>query len=81
MSSYILYLHLKHRYFIMKTPGIKWQIITRKYYGDAWVKNELGVMNTMIKQQEMLPISVEQARAQVQRLKDQSQSAAKKGHS
>ena len=47
---------------IRKTPGVKWQTITRKYFGDAWVRNELAVMNTIIKQQKMLPISVEQAR-------------------
>lgn len=64
----------------MKTLGVKWQTITRKYFGDAWVRNELAVMNTIIKQQKMLPISVEQARDQVQRLKDQSRSADKKGH-
>ena len=43
------------------------------------MKNEMAVLITMIKQQRMLPISVEQARAQVLRLKEQSQSAVKKG--
>ena len=62
----------------MKIPGIEWKIITRRYLGDTWVQNEMGALNTIIKQQKKLPISVEDARAQVKRLKEQSQSAVKK---
>lgn len=63
----------------MKSATTTWKRITRKYLGDGWVKNEMGAMNTLIEQQKLLPISVEEARLQVQRLKDQSRSAVKKG--
>ena len=65
----------------MKQPNLIWKNITRRYLSDTWVKNEIGAMNTLTKQQELLPVSVEQARAQVQRLKLQSLSTAKKGQS
>lgn len=64
----------------MKTLSKTWSNITRKYLGNTWVKNEKAVMNSLIKQQSEQPLSLEQARAQVQRLKDQSHSAEKKGH-
>jgi len=43
------------------------------------VKNEMGALDTLTKQQKYLPISVEQARDQVKRLKEQSRSTVKKG--
>ena len=58
-----------------------WKDITRKYFGDTWVQNEMGAMKTMTAQRKKLPISVEQARAQVKRLSEQSRSAVKKGRS
>jgi hypothetical protein len=64
----------------MKTLSNEWSNITRKYLGHSWVRNEKAVMNLLIKQQSMQPLSVEQARAQVLRLKNQSHTAVKKGH-
>lgn len=58
----------------------KWKDITRKYLGGTWVTNEMAVQQTMTKQISQLPVSVAQARAQVQRLQDQSRSRVKKGH-
>ncbi|MEJ7828623.1 MAG: hypothetical protein WKF91_10515 [Segetibacter sp.] len=64
----------------MKTLSKEWSNITRKYLGNTWVRNEKAVMNSLMKQQSMQPLSLEQARAQVQRLKDQSRTTVKKGH-
>jgi len=65
----------------MELLSSQWKNITRQYFSDTWVNNEMGAMKTMISQQEKLPISVEQARAQVKRLSEQSRSAVKKGRS
>ena len=63
----------------MNRPNQRWKNITRQYFINLWVKNETGVMNLWTKQQKMQPVSVEQARLQVRRLKDQSHSTVKKG--
>jgi hypothetical protein len=65
---------------IMKKLSKEWTNIIRKYLGDSWVKNEQAVLNSLIKQQDNPPISLQQAREQVERLSQQSQSAVKKGH-
>ncbi|TKK71859.1 hypothetical protein FC093_02250 [Ilyomonas limi] len=52
----------------------------REYLDDSWVKNEHAVLNPLMKQQEEPPVSLQEASAQVERLKQQSQSAIKKGH-
>lgn len=62
----------------MKTLSKEWSNITRRYLGNTWVRNEKAVMTSLMKQQNMPSLSLEQARAQVQRLKDQSHSAVKK---
>lgn len=63
----------------MKSPTAEWKRIIRRYFGSSWVKNEVGALKTITDQRKKLPISVEQARAQVIRLKEQSLSTAKKG--
>jgi hypothetical protein len=63
----------------MISSTTKWKSITQRYLGDTWVKNEMAVLATITIQRKMLPISVEQARAQVLRLKEQSLSTEKKG--
>ena len=66
---------------IMKKLNKKWTNIIRIYLGDSWVKNEQAVLNSLIKQQDSPPISLQQAREQIERLSQQSQSAVKRGHS
>jgi len=60
-----------------KSPTAEWKSIIHRYLGNSWVKNEIGALKTMAKQRKKLPISVEQARAQVIRLKEQSLSNRK----
>ena len=64
----------------MKKLSKEWTNIIRKYLGDSWVKNEQAVLNSLMKQQDNPPISLQQAREQVEGLSQQSQSAVKKGH-
>ncbi len=63
----------------MKTLSKEWSNITRPYLGNTWVRNEKAVLTLLMKQQNEPPLSLEQARAQVQRLKDHSASSVKKG--
>ena len=63
----------------MKTVDQQWKRTTRLYLGSLWVKNEVGVLRTLTRQQLLLPISVEAAKAQVMRLKAKSLSTVKKG--
>ena len=52
----------------------------RKYLGDSWMKNEQAVLNSLMEQQKQPPVSLQEAKAQVERLNLQSLSAVKKGH-
>jgi len=52
---------------------------SRRLFGNGWTTNEMQIMKALRQQQKTLPISVEQARRQVQRLKEQSLSTVKKG--
>ncbi len=47
----------------MELLSLQWKNITRQYFSDSWVENEIVAMKAMIAQQEKLPVSVEQARA------------------
>src|SRR4051812_18461618 len=65
---------------VMKKLNKEWTNIIRKHLGDSWVKNEQAVLNSLMKQQDNPPISLQQAKEQVEQLSQQSQSAVKKGH-
>lgn len=64
----------------MKQLNKEWTNIIRKCLGDSWVKNEQAALTSLMKQQNNPPISLQQAREQVERLSLQSQSTVKKGH-
>jgi len=64
----------------MKKLGKEWTNTIGKCLGDSWAKNEQAVLNSLLKQQEEPPVSLQEAKAQVERLSQQSRSAVKKGH-
>ena len=64
----------------MKPITTKWMNSSLKLFGKGWVNNEVQVMKILTQQQSKLPISVGQARQQVEQLKKQSLSIVKKGH-
>ncbi len=53
----------------MKTLSKEWPNITCRYLSNTWVRNEKAVMISLMRQQNEPPLSLEQARAQVQRIK------------
>ncbi|MEO6730132.1 MAG: hypothetical protein ABIN01_02860 [Ferruginibacter sp.] len=64
----------------MKPITTEWMNSSSRLFGSGWVTNEMQIMKVLTQQPKMLPVSVEQARQQVRRLKEQSLSIVKKGY-
>ena len=64
----------------MESIITEWMYSSHKMFSDGWIANEVGAMKALIQQRKGPPVSVEQARKQVQLLKEKSQSTVKKGH-
>ena len=56
-----------------------WMTITRTYLGDTRVKNEIAVQNLILAQQQMQPVSLQESRNQVLRLRIRANQPRKKG--
>jgi hypothetical protein len=52
----------------------KWGSIFKSYFGSKWIENELKNIQTLESQKKELPITVEKAIEQVQKIKNDSKS-------